>query len=109
MSISYSPPAGAGDDAVLFTSKENDINASNIHYIETVAGTADVFVSLDGTNFNVTPVAVLLADDVTTGGGVKVTEIAAGKIGILTGAFKAFKVQQKGAVATTVRVTHGRT
>ena len=100
--------AGAADNAVLYTS--GDVSTYNVHMIENLAASTnnmDVFGSLDGTNFNVTPLAVELMDDVTTGGGVKVVAIAPGKIGILRGKYKAIKVQQAGATDADGRILHG--
>lgn len=97
--------AGAADNAVIYQS--GDVSMYNYHTIE-VTGTdaADVFVSVDGTNF-VGPVGVRLHDDLTTGGGIDVITIPTGDIGILRGKYKAIKVQQDGATDANCRGAHG--
>lgn len=96
--------AGTNDNDIVYTS--GDVSTYNTHYIECTAGTVDIQVSLDGTNFNNTQAAVLLHDDVTTGGGVKILTIASGKVGILKGKFKKIKVLQNGATASNARIAH---
>ena len=100
--------AGAADNAVLYTSP--DVSKYNYHIIENESGaTVDVFVSVDGTNYSTAAASVVLVDDVTTGGGIAVIEIANDKIGILRGKFRKIRVIQKGAGTATaggVRVAH---
>jgi hypothetical protein len=102
--------AGAADNAVLYTS--TDISFFNYHIIENFATSTaaiDVYVSLDGTNFNATAVGVQLADDVSAG-GTNVITIPIGKIGILhKPAGKVVKIQclQDGAGAADGRILHG--
>jgi hypothetical protein len=100
--------AGAADNAVLYTSL--DVSKYNYHVIENESGaTVDVFVSVDGTNYSTAAASVVLVDDVTTGGGIAVIDIADNKIGILRGKYRKVRVIQKGAgtaVAAGVRVAH---
>lgn len=96
---------GTNDNDVVYTSA--DVTPYGSHSIECTVGVVDIQVTLDGTNWNTTQAAVLLHDDVTTGGGIKVLTIAAGKIGLLTGKFKNIRVLQNGAVASNCRVFHG--
>jgi hypothetical protein len=62
---------------------------------------------VDGTNWNATAAAMLLHDDVTTGGGVKSLTAASGKVGLLHGKYKKIRVLQNGATASNVRGGHG--
>lgn len=95
----------AADNAVVYTS--GDVSHINQHIIECTAGTIDIEVSVDGANYNATPVAVYLADDVTVGGGItRVVSIAVGKIGILDGKFRRIRIKQNGAVGSNCRGAH---
>ena len=101
--------AGAADNAVLYTSP--DVSKFNYHIFDNTSGeTVDIWVSVDGTNYAATAASVELIDDVTTGGGIKVIEIATTKTGILRGKFRNVRVIQKGAgepAAGEVIVAHG--
>jgi len=103
--LPFTGVAGVNDNDVVYTS--TDVSMYNVHIIEATAGTVDIQVSVDGTNFNALQAAVLLHDDVTTGGGVKVLTMASGKIGILTGKYNAIRVLQNGATASNARGGHG--
>jgi alpha-L-fucosidase len=103
--LPFTGSAGTNDNDVVYTS--TDVSLYNYHTIECTAGTVDIQVSVDGTNYNTTQAAVLLHDDVTTGGGVFVLTIASGKIGILKGKFKNIKILQNGATASNARGGHG--
>ena len=97
--------ANGSDNTVLYTS--GDISWANIHIFEGVANAADVFVSLDGTNFASTPVFMV---DVCTDDGSGATHanaIAANKVYILEGQFAKLKIQNAGAAQATVKVAHG--
>lgn len=114
MTASYSRPndeylewagtAGAADNALIYTS--DNISRFNYHTIS-VTGTnaADIEVTLDGSTWNL--IATLLADDVTTGGGVKVITIPTAKLGILQGKFKQIRVIQDGATDADAFGAHG--
>lgn len=102
--LNFTGSAGTNDNDVVYTS--NDISMYNVHYIEGTAGTVDIQVSVDGTNFNTTQAAVLLHDDVTTGGGVNVLTIASGKIGVLRGKYKKLRILQNGATGSNARGAH---
>jgi hypothetical protein len=96
--------AGAADNALIYTS--GNVSEFNYHTIS-VTGTdaADVEVTVDGSTWNI--VSTLLADDVTTGGGVKVITIPTGKLGILHGQFKQIRVRQDGATDADAFGSHG--
>lgn len=102
--LSYTGTAGTNDNDVVYTS--TDISMYDYHTIECTAGTVDIQVTVDGTNYNTTPAAVMLHDDVTTGGGVRSATIASGKVGILRGKFKGIKLLQNGATASNARGGH---
>lgn len=114
MSESYSLPgdvylewagaAGAADNALIYTS--GNVSRFNYHTIA-VTGTnaADVEVTLDGTTWHVA--STLLADDVTTGGGIAVITIPTGKLGILRGKFKQIRVRQDGVTDADAFGAHG--
>ena len=95
---------GAADNAVIYTSP--NVSRYNYHTIK-VSGTnsADVQVTLDGTNWT-TAVAVELADNVTTGGGVKVLSIPTGKVGVLRGKFRGIRVLQDGTTNANATGAH---
>jgi len=100
----FTGAAGTNDNDVVYTS--GDVSSYNQHVIEATAGTVDIQVSVDGTNWNTTPAAVLLHDDVTTGGGVLSASIASGKVGILKGKYKKIRLLQNGATASNARGAH---
>lgn len=103
--IPFTGTAGVNDNDVVYTS--TDVSLYDIHVIECTAGTVDIQVTVDGTNYNTTQAAVMLHDDITTGGGVRILTIASGKIGILRGKYKGIKVLQNGATASNARGGHG--
>ncbi len=102
--VEWAGTAGAADNTLIYTS--GDVSAFNYHSIS-VTGTdaADVEVTLDGTTWNIA--STLLADDVTTGGGVNVITIPTGKLGILKGKFKGVRVRQDGATDADAFGAHG--
>ena len=102
--LAWSGTAGAADNAVIYTSV--DVSAYNFHTF-TVSGTnsADVYVSHDGTTYDV--ISVRLTDDVTTGGGVNVITIPTGKSAFLFGKWKYIQVLQDGATDSNCVGAHG--
>jgi len=102
--LEWAGTAGAADNAVIYTS--GDVSRFNYHTIA-VTGTSpsDVEVTLDGTTWHV--VATVLADDVTTGGGIAVITIPTGKLGILRGKFKQIRVLEDGATDSDAFGAHG--
>lgn len=94
---------GVNDNDVLFT---NTVQTSyDEHVIHSTAGTVDVEVSVDGTNFTASgtnPMA--MRDAHATASATYVTEVTVGKIGILTGKFHSIRVLQKGATAATAKM-----
>lgn len=98
-STAFTGAAGTNDNDIIYTSP--DVSAFNEIAIECIAGTVDLEVSLDGTNFNATPPAVLLAD--ATAVGTYSLTIANGKIGILRMHVKKFRIRQNGATAANAR------
>lgn len=95
----FTGAAGTNDNDIIYTS--GDVSTFNEITIECTAGTIDLEVSLDGTNFNATPPAVLLAD--ATAVGTYSLTIANGKIGILRMHVKKFRIRQNGATAANAR------
>jgi len=75
--------ATAVDNSVIYESP-GDMSGYNTFMIENTSSVDPVTVqiSLDGLNYS-TDVAALLADDVTTGGGVKVLSIPTGKFAVV--------------------------
>ena len=102
--LEWTGTAGAADNAVIYTS--SDVSMYNYHTV-TVSGTspADVYVSVDGTTYDL--MSVELTDDVTTGGGVKVVTIPTGKTGFFTGKFKNVRVIEDGATDSNAVGAHG--
>lgn len=94
--------AGAADNAVIYTSP--DVSAYNVHYVEATAGTIDVDVSLDGTNWIAAIAGVSL---ITTTPATRVVEAASGVCLEIRGKFKKIRVNQKGATASNARGAHG--
>ena len=91
--LEWAGTAGSNDNDVIYTS--GDVSMYNYHAI-TVSGTnsADVYVSVDGTTYDV--MSVQLTSDVTTGGGIRVITIPTGSTGYFTGKFKNVRVIQDG-------------
>lgn len=94
---------GTNDNDLVYTSP--DVSAYNSHFIECTAGTVDLEVTLDGTNWNLTPPAVLLHD--ATAVGTYIATIASGKIGILKMKVKKFRIRQNGATPSNARGASG--
>ncbi len=101
--LEFTGSAGTNDNDVIYTS--GDVSAYNYHLIEATAGTVDVDVSGDGTNWIA---AVAGVSVVTTTPATRVVEAAAGVMLQITGQFKKIRVNQKGAVASNARGAHGR-
>jgi len=102
--IEWAGTAGAADNALIYAS--GNVSRFNYHTIA-VTGTnsADVEATIDGTTWHV--VATVLADDVTTGGGIAVITIPTGKLCILKGKFKQIRVRQDGATDANAFGAHG--
>jgi hypothetical protein len=95
--------AGADDNDVIYTS--GDISDYDVHYIERTAGTVDVDVSFDGTNW--VP-AVAMRDLAATASGTFVVSLGANKAGELRGRFAKLRVNQAGGTASNARIVHAR-
>lgn len=93
--------AGTNDDDVVYTA--NDVSMYNTHYVECTAGTIDVDVSIDGTNWIA---AVVGRNIVTTGVFTQVNEAASGVCLEIKGKFRKLRVNQKGATASNARIAH---
>lgn len=93
--------AGTNDNDVVYTS--NDITTYNTHYVECTAGTIDVDVSLDGTNYIAAVAGVSL---VTTTPATRAIDAASGVCLRIEGKFKKLRVNQKGATASNARIAH---
>ena len=99
--LNWTGVAGGADNAVVYLSP--DVSAYNVHYVEATAGTVDVDVSLDGTNFIAAVAGVSL---ITTTPATRVIEAASGVCLEIQGKFKAIRVNQKGATASNARGAH---
>ena len=94
--------AGVSDNDVIYTSP--DVSGYNVHYVQATAGTIDIDVTLDGTNWIAAVAAVSL---ITTTPATRVVEAASGVCLELKGKFKRIRVLQKGATASNARGAHG--
>lgn len=94
--LPFSGLAGAADNAVLYTL--GSAASYNYHIVQNNSAVAvDVQVSADGVTYAAAGAAVLLHDDVTTGGGIRSATIPAGKVGVLRGKYMGVKVLQAAA------------
>lgn len=102
--VEWAGTAGAAENALIYTSP--NVSRFNYHTIA-VTGTnsADVEATIDGGVWHL--VATLLADDVTTGGGVAVITIPTGKLAVLKGKFKQIRVRQDGVTDANAFGAHG--
>lgn len=100
--VTVTGTAGTNDNDVVYTSI--DISEYSRHYVESTAGTIDVDVSLDGTNWIA---AVVGRNIVTTGVFTQVGEAASGICLEINGVYKKLRVNQKGASASNARISHG--
>ena len=100
--LEWSGQAGTSDNDVVYTSP--DVSGYNVHYVQATAGTIDIDVTLDGTNWIAAVAAVSL---VTTTPATRVVEAASGVCLELRGKFRRIRVLQKGATASNARGAHG--
>ena len=100
--LEFTGVAGVNDNDVVYTSP--DVSAYSYHLIECTAGTIDVDVSVNGTNWIAAVAGVSL---VTTTPGTRVIEAASGVCLEIRGKFKRIRVLQKGATASNARGAHG--
>jgi hypothetical protein len=101
--IVHTGAAGTDDNDVIYAS--GDISDFDVHYIERTAGTVDVDISFDGTNW---VSAVALRDLAATASATFVSSLGAGKAGELRGRFAKLRVNQAGATASNARIVHAR-
>lgn len=101
--VSWVGVAGVNTGDILYTS--SDISGFNTFSVEALTGTVIVEVSVDGTNYNATPLAILLHN--ATASTTLSASITVGLIGTFKGKFKSFRVKQSGATAATARGSHG--
>ena len=92
---------GTNDNDVVYTS--SNVSHYNTHYVEATAGTVDVDVSIDGTNWIA---AVVGRNVVTTGVFTQVNDAASGVCLEIKGVYRKIRVNQKGATASNARITH---
>lgn len=91
---------GAADNDILFTAL--NLDPYSTHIIHATAGTVDVEITIDGTNWTdsaTNPVA--LEDAHATAHGTYVLTIAPGKVGIFRGKVSGLRVRQNGATAAS--------
>lgn len=95
--------AGTNDNDVVYISGE--IGDFTRHYIEATAGTVDVDVTLDGTNW----IQGVAGRDVTgTTATTLAVTAASGTMLEIIGRFRGLRVLQNGATASNARVAHGK-
>ena len=98
---------GTNDNDVVYDTNdytdELDLGNYNTHYIECIAGTIDVDVSIDGINWIAAIAGISL---VTTTPATRVVEAASGVCIVITGSFERLRVNQKGATASNARIRH---
>jgi hypothetical protein len=99
--VSFTGSIGTNDNDVVYTS--GDISGFTKHYIEATAGTIDVDVSVDGTNYIAAVAGVSLT---TTTPATRVVEAASGVCIVIEGVFKKMRINQKGATASNARGRH---
>ena len=99
--VDASGSAGTNDNDVVYTA--NDVSMYNTHYVECTAGTVDVDVSIDGTNWIA---AVVGRNIATTGVFTQVNEAASGVCLEIIGKYRKLRVNQKGATASNARIAH---
>ncbi len=101
--------ASATDNVQIYIS--GDLTGYSEHSFENLSATdpIDVYGSLDGTNFNATPVMVEIVSTAQTAGKITVNQIAVGEICRIIGKWKALKVLRKGTTneAQSIRYLHG--
>ncbi len=94
---------GVNDNDILFT--QSNLTPYSIHVIHSTAGTVDVEVTVDGTNWTDSATnPVVLEDAHATAHSTYVATITVGKIGILRGKFSGVRVKQNGATAATAKI-----
>jgi hypothetical protein len=89
----YTGGLGVSDNDVVV--QANDVSSYRTFDITTTAGAADVFVSLDGTNYPSSPISLFDLGSASFSTAVVVT--AANRVYRFTGCFEKVKVQQAGA------------
>lgn len=99
--LSWTGVVGNGDDAVVYLS--DDVSDYDTCIIECTAGTVDVDVSLDGTNWLATVAARSLKATAQT---TFVTSIASGGAIEVAGHYKLIRVLQAGATPSNARGAH---
>lgn len=102
--LEFTGAAGGADNAVIYTS--GDVSMYNTHYVQATAGTVDVDVTLDGTNWIA---AVAGRSLVATASTTHVVDAASGVCLEIKGKFKKIRVLQKGATASNARGAHAWT
>lgn len=101
--LAFLGSAGTNDNDLVYTSP--DVSAYNTHMFECTAGTIDLEVTMDGTNWQTTNPPAVLLHDATAVGTYSLT-IAANKIGILKMKCKGVRVRQNGATPSNCRGAH---
>lgn len=96
--------AAAADNAVVFEIAGNG-EQFEMWELSSTAGAMDVQVSMDGTNYLATEIALI--DLMSTTPSVAVIETAAGKCYAFMGRFRKLKVLQKGATAVVAACLTG--
>lgn len=97
------------DNTVIYEITDARMYSSHLFENTSATDDVDVYVSLDGSNYNANPAAVQLLNDVTTGGGVRVLTIPAGSVAELDGSFYGIRVLKNGATAENPSIRYSHT
>lgn len=101
--------SGAIDNEVICTT--SDVSSCNEHTIQCMTGTIDVEISIDEgqdatlqwSDSGTFPIAVMLLN--ATNPSTWVTELTAGQFAVLTGRYDRVRLKQKGAPASSGRIS----
>lgn len=97
--LGYKGGIGVNDNDVVV--QTGDVSAYDTFTLMTTAGAADVFCSLDGTNYATAALSLEDLGATSAAGGVWVVVTAALRIYRFRGNFRLIQVQQNGATAVT--------
>lgn len=94
---------GVNDNDLLFT--QSNMTPYSTHIIHSTAGTVDVEISIDGTNWTTSATdPIALEDAHGTTHGTYVATLTVGKVGIFRGKVSGIRVRQNGATAATAKI-----
>lgn len=99
----YFTGTGTSDNDLLFTT--GNVERHSMFTLMSTAGTVDVEVSLDGTNFST--VALAMEDQGATANGTYAIVTVAARVYKWTGKYRVIRVRQAGAAATAATLMCG--